>query len=383
MSIVYEGKDGSRRDITPVALKKRKGLVAGIAAGCVGIVALVGVGCYLYFGQSGSSGAFDSPEAVADKVAEYTIAGDMDSLFNLQEKRFQQRSMSDIRMTYDLEEDSREEAVKRYQKAFDEGVYPIMVSHYGDTVKVSYTVGDYAAYSDEAKKELELSYRMQGVDDEFTCDGAGVVPVTLHLSSENGMEPMDSEMLVPVIEIGGDWSLAQCVTNHYTDQVPEYTAGQPWMDILDGFHIVGEFDSEANRVYRQQEEANGIPMSTQIFMERDGKKKNWYYEDSYRNKVYVDVEVTDQLYGQVMATPNGIVKGPDGGEALTEETYDEYWNNYYEEENRKWLEEHPEAAEEMRKHEEAHKAYAESVSGNNVVNREVPDVVQPDGVSEE
>ena len=380
MSIVYENKDGSRTAVSASKKKKsRKGATVGIAAGVVGLAVLAGVGGYLYFGRHNSVSAFDTPEGVAQAAAECTIAKDMDGLFNLQSEKFQQRSMSDVRLTYSLEADDRAETVKVYQRDFDEGVYPVLLGHYGDTVRVTYDVGKYASYGDDNLSDIELPYRMQGVDDEFTCDDAGVVPVTLHLESDNGIEPMDSELLVPVIEIDGEWTLAQCTTEHYINQVPEYTAGEPWMDILDGFHIVGEFDSDSKRVFRQQEDTDIIPMSTQIFQEKDGNKTKWYYEDNFRNKVYVDVEVTDPLYGQVMATPNGKVTGPDGGEALTADTYEEYWNAFYEEENRKWLEEHPEAAEQMKELEEQHSHG--SVSGN-AISTQVPDVVQPDGVTD-
>lgn len=357
---------------------KKVGPIVGISVAAVGVIGLVWLGLWTYFGNKDAGAyGFKTPEELAQKVCDLTIVHDIEGVFNLQQEDFQARSDSDIRLTYQRAADDRQYTLQHYKEVFDDtsNIWHFYEERYGQRTKMSAETGTYEPYSEDGKDTYERMCLTQCVNDEFICDEVGVVPVTFHFEGESYDEPLSLDAKVPVVKIKGKWYLGQAIGEAYAKLVDPALTCPPWYDMLDGFHVLGEFDENRQRIWRQDAGSDVIPEGTQILKTEDGKK--WYYEDEYRNHAFCTVEVTNKLYGRMMATPTGEKEGPFGGEVLTEDTYEEWWNNYYEEEQRKWEEENPEeaaalAAEEEAMHEHDHddseffEEDPESVSGDDV-----------------
>ena len=139
-----------------------------------------------------------------------------------------------------------------------------------------------------------------GVGDDFELDEAGYVPVTATISGDSGVEPADVEHFVPVIKYKGDWYIGQ----EYGDAYVAAAGDMPTMtgDLLDGYHVVGEFDANGDRVYRTED-------GLQMFRDEDG---DYYYEDSFGNKHYCEYEVLN-VYGDLRGLLERLLREAGGG----------------------------------------------------------------------
>lgn len=311
MAITYQG--GSKRP----AKKNRTGLIAGCCVAVLGVVLLVALGIWTYTHSGLKSEKYKSPEEVAQAFIEKFYAGDAAGIFSMQPENMQARSKQDTEMTYSSGEVDLDTVIESQRKSMDAHLDNIH-SAYGDNWTVSLSsVGSYTQYPADEIESLQMSYRMMGVDDDFKLDDAGYVTVTVTFSGDSGVGPTDSVVNVPVIKMDGHWYIGQTYGEVYGN-LEEGSISDIAGDLLDGYHIVGEFDADGERIYRT---ADG----SQILTDDKGKH---YYEDEYGNKHYCEYKVLD-VYGQVEITKETKVTGPDGGEVLTEDTYEDYWSAYY------------------------------------------------------
>lgn len=313
MAITYQG--GQERK--PVKKNRNLIIILGCAA-AFAVILLVAFGIWTYTNSGLKASKYGSPQEVAQSFIEKFYAGDAAGVFAMQPEPMQARSKQDTSMTYSSVEGEvdLETVIEAQRGTMDAYLEGVQWGH-GDNWKASFKLGDYVAYGSDETDALSLSFRMMGVGDDFELDEAGYVPVTATISGDSGVEPADVEHFVPVIKYKGDWYIGQ----EYGDAYVAAAGDMPTMtgDLLDGYHVVGEFDANGDRVYRTED-------GLQMFRDEDG---DYYYEDSFGNKHYCEYEVLN-VYGQVKVTKETKVVGPHGGEELTAETYEDYWNDYYE-----------------------------------------------------
>lgn len=312
MAITYQG--GNKKSVK----KNRTALIIGCCVAFFGVIVLVALGIWTYTKSHLKADKFGTPEEVAQAFAEKLYAGDAMGIFSMQPENMQARSQQDTEMTYAETEGNLEAVVEQQRADMDVYLAGVKWAH-GDDWSADFSVGSYAKYSDDEIQSLQMSYRMMGVGDDFKLDEAGYVPVTATLSGKSGSESSDVIHYVPVVKVKGDWYIGQEYGEEYAEVVGgDIMTATMTGDLLDGYHVVGEFDAEGERVYRTED---GI----QVMKDEKG---DYYYEDSYGNKHYCEYKVLN-IYGQVEITKETKVVGPHGGEELTSETYEEYWDNYY------------------------------------------------------
>lgn len=312
MAITYQNKD-----LEKTARKHKKGPVIGCVAAASAVVGLVALGIWTYVNDGLKSKAYDSPTEVAQAFAEKFYSGDAAGVFSMQPEVMQARSKQDTEEVNGLVVDGSVESVVDIQRGTMDVYLDSVAASHGDNWKADFSVGEYTGFSDEEVEKLSLSYRMMGVADDFELDDAGYVLVTATLSGDSGSEPADVKHYVPVIKYKGGWYIGQEFGDEYmaaVDGIESMTG-----DLLDGYHTVGEFDINGERIYRTED-------GMQIMQDEKGE---YFYEDFYGNKHYCEFDVLD-IYGLVSITKDEKVVGPHGGEALTEETYEAYWDAYYE-----------------------------------------------------
>lgn len=326
MAITYQGQGVSSPNTNnekPVrkggSLNKRTvGIVAGCVASAAAIAGLV-VFCVHTYKSSGAE-RFKTAEELATRAIEYTYSDSAEGLFYLTPEDMQARSLQDVRNTYSFTDDGS--AMRKMDDKLTDFIKN-MDYLYGPGWTVAHKPIGYYRYTDEEKWNLELIYRMQGVSDDFLCDEAGYVEVEVTVTPLGHGETTTESRYIPVLKIDGSWYLG-----HYVDKVMlDKIEGQwePYGELLDGFHMVGSFDGEGTRIYYTED-------GYQLFLDKETGER--YYEGNYGNKHYVEYEVLD-IYGNC-STEDIRVEGPDGGEPLTDETYEAWYHEKYAKQIAEW-----------------------------------------------
>lgn len=352
MAITYQGQKISSPNTNnkkPVkkgsnSNKRTAGIIIGCVASAAAIVGLIILGVHTY--KSSKPERFETAEELAARAIEYTYVGSAEGLFNLTPEDMQERSLQDVRITYSFTDDAS--ATRKMDDQLGEFITN-MDYLYGQGWTMTQAPVGYYQYTEEEKSALEVLYRMQGVSDDFVCDEAGYVEVEVTITPLGYTDTTVESRYVPVLKIDGSWYLGQ-----YTDDVMlAKIDGQwePYGELLDGFHIVGEFDHEGTRIYRTED-------GHQLFLDKETGER--YYEGDYGNRHYVKYEVLD-IYGYC-SVEDIRVEGPDGGEPLTAETYDAWFNEKYSEQIAEWEAAH----EEAHSHEDVPGSEDGTVSGNEI-----------------
>ena len=254
-----------------------------------------------------------TPERVADEFITYTYANDVESIFNLMPQALQDRCISDLCETYQLNAESADDLKQVYGrlKAPLAEYIGILDDQHGDSWTETHTVQEEPAfvYDETQTGDLEFEYIIQGVDESFKLEAAQIEAVDLALEAKNGSPGLHTTLHVPVIKVDGDWYLGQQIGELYLPYKEGIT--DAYGTLMDGFHMVGEFDSNRRRIYRNAE-------GYQILIDEDGR---YYAEDGYGNiHYYEDAKGEKELE----------VTGPTGGEVLDESNYEAFWNAYWE-----------------------------------------------------
>ncbi len=291
-------------------ITKKTGIICIISAAAAICISFIGYKTY----RHEQEGGYKSPYELADDFVTYTYQGDTEAVFKMQPRTFQTRSIEDVQMTYGLDADDTAGAVSKLKEPLIEYI-ELLNSQHGQWTETHETAEDMRLYSKEELKDLKQTLKFQGVDEDYLykITKAGIVDVYVDLKASTLSGGYCHTVHVPVYKHNGYWYLGQ----RTGDVFLALTEGEyePYGNLLDGFNVVGEWDAEGNRVIRNEE-------GYQIFTDEDTGLE--YYEDIYGNKYYYDKNGHEN--GKVTR-----VTGPDGGEPLTEETWEDYWNAYYEE----------------------------------------------------
>lgn len=252
----------------------------------------------LLFHRSNQEGYKEnSPEGIASKFIEYVYNGDIEGIRSLMPEDISMLTLENTKELWGLTSD--EEALE-YQGSSLNDYLDNLDATFVDW-DMEYEIQEITPYSDEELKETNMLLRM--MDSEYQAKKAAKVTVQISFLAVNGTEGSVT-LVVPVYRSGSIWSLGQYIGSAIPDTDGIYTS---WFgDLMDGAYIVGYFDENGNRVYYDEE---GYEMTEQ----EDG---SWIGYDEYGNIRYYDEnqELTK-------------VTGPNGGDALTEETYIDFYEN--------------------------------------------------------
>lgn len=313
MAITYdEGMEPKRKR------KKANGKAVGASVGCaVAIAAVVGLaflGVSTYRKQEAlRPRGYETPEEAAEAAVGHMLDGDGASIVRMMPEALRSRVITDVQTTYGIADDDAE-GLKRRMYATLSGYASMLDGVNGGDRENSVGSPEVTVYDEEALKDYNFQLKVTGVAD-WSADGAAVAKVPYGISSSFGAS-WSGDVAVPLVQADGKWYFGQGVGTTYA----EVARGLPdvFGELGDGFHMDGEYDSDGNKVIRNEE---GYRI---VFGEKEA-----YYDDLYGNRHYLDGDLAETR-----------VEGPDGGEPLTEETYPEW----LERKQAEWEAEHPEAA---------------------------------------
>ncbi len=257
---------------------------------------------------------YESPYELADDFVTYTYKGDTESIFKMQAKLFQERSIQDNQNTCGIPEDDVKSAIANLKRPLKEYIETLASQHgtWTETHKVN---NDMYVYTEEDLADLRQALKYQGIDPDYLNEitKAGIVDVDVDLKASNGSGGYPHTVHVPVYKHGDYWYLGQRTGTTFLSKIEG--EHDPYGDLLDGFSITGNWDAQGNEIVENAE-------GNRVFTDADTGRE--YYEDIYGNRHYYDKDGHEG---------NNVVEvtGPDGGEALTDTTWKEYWDTYYEE----------------------------------------------------
>lgn len=265
------------------------------------ILCLIGYKTFLHEKGAG----YKSPYELADDFVTYTYQGDTESIFKMQPAVFQERSIHDNQMKYAMTEDEVKQAIENLKKPLAEYIETLNTQH-GEWTETHEVAKDMYEYTDDELFAMQELLKSQGIDEEYVdkISKIGIVDVDVDLTASNDSGGYPHVVHVPVYKHGSFWYLGQRIGDVFT----KMTEGDhdPYGDLLDGFTIVNRETNEEGY---------------EILVDPETRRE--YYQDSYGNKYFYDENGHEG--GNIVETT-----GPDGGEVLTEDTWEDYWNNYYE-----------------------------------------------------
>lgn len=273
-----------------------------IGIGCIVLFCVAVFFIMIYFKNAQTEDGvlcYNTPQELADAFVTATYVNDTDTIFMMMPKAMQIRALSDIQATHGIED--TEGAMEKYRTYLADYISTMNQLH-GDAWSETHTVLDTLyTYTDEELDDLNLKLKMQGVED-LVVDKAVIVEVDVDLVASNGTGGYRHVVDVPVIKIGRKWYLGQRIGAEFEKRL--LMKYDPYGSLLDGFHVIGEFDADGNRIIRNE-------YGQRILSDENGQ---WFSHDIYGNIVYYN-----DAYEQIDIT------GPDGGEPLTEETCEAYF----------------------------------------------------------
>lgn len=263
--------------------------------------------------QSTTDRGYESPYDLAENLISYTFQGDSEHIFKMLPKSFQTRAIEDNQMSNALVEDDVKTAIANIKKPIDDFI-ELMNNMHGQWTETHTINQDMYVYTENELSDLKKLLKMQGIDKEFVdeIDEAGIITADVNITATTSSGGWKPTISIPVYKNGKYWYLGL----RTGDVFEAHTEGEYdiYGDFLDGFVIVGNFDVDGNPIFYTDE-----GMMIQI----DEDTGLEYYEDQYGNKHFYDKK------GHEGGNIKKVI-GPDGGEPLTEDTWEEWWDNYYE-----------------------------------------------------
>lgn len=178
------------------AKKSGNGLIIGIIIAVV-VVAVLAVGVYFIFfrdggGGSGKGGSSKSgPEGVAEDYIKAVVTADIDGIIDLIPDEVFEATAEENDMT-----------VREAKSAIKESLeYELEDEALFDEIKVSTKVGKEKSYSRSAYSDVEYAYD----EIDVAIDDATRIEVDLELTYDGDKASTDSPILVPVVQIDGQW----------------------------------------------------------------------------------------------------------------------------------------------------------------------------------
>lgn len=269
------------------------------------IVLVVGTSCLLlalfatiifesnrYFDGAETNGLRDVAESFTEAVYK---ADNCNDIYGLLPEEFQDKLLETTKKTWDLETD--EDALSFLYKPIGE-YRDTLNKIFGEGWTFEYEVGEIDTYTAEEIADLNLQLKMMDVEG-YEAKDAARVNMEVKFQAVNGTAG-SAEFYVPVFFSGNSWALGQYIGLGApdTDLVFQTRFG----DLMDGFPIVGNFDTDGNRV----------EYSDDGYMITEQDDGTWIGSDEYGNVRYYD-EGKKFLYAS----------GPDGGDEITESQTDE------------------------------------------------------------
>lgn len=200
---------------------------------------------------------YDSPYTLADDFVTYTYQGDTESIFKMQPRVFQERSIQNTQMSNGLEESDVSGAVELLKRPLAKYMETLKDQHgqWTETHEVDETM---YTYTEKELDALQKLLKYQGVDEEWIYEitNAGIVNVSVKLNASNGSGGYDHTVRVPVYEYDGRWYLGQRIGDVFLAAVEG--EHDPYGDLLDGFIITDSWDADGNKVIQNEEEYGNL-----------------------------------------------------------------------------------------------------------------------------
>lgn len=281
---------------------------------CLGVILVTGMILLFCLPKSNMQNGYSSKEELVAAVISATYDDDFITVMNAMPKQFREKLEEKAVAYYGASEGKLESIANSYSGKFEEYAANLD-AFYGesDTEEMwseSYEITDYYKYSDEETDIVRQMLNMAGIDRDYAIEEYGVITVKITINpTYDHKEIQEHDIFLPVLCHKGMWFLAQNYGT-YAEEKMYSSMTDIYGSLLDGFVIDGTIDQYG---YKILDTENGTTVRW------DPKYESYTYTDMYGN-IHL---CTDKL-------KDTKVIGPDGGDPITEEEYNEQMKEYYE-----------------------------------------------------
>lgn len=246
-------------------------------------------GCFLalarYAGEESQTG---TPQAIAGSFTDAVYkADDCKNIIGLMPETLQGKVLETTKRTWNLESD--EEALDFLFKPIRE-YRDILDKSFGEGWQFEYEVGDIEKFTDEELEDLKQQLQMMDVDGYEVKDAARA-NVEVRFQAVNGTAG-SANFYVPVYYSRGGWYLGQYIGIGAPDPALVYLTR--FGDLMDGFPIVGMFNSSGNRIDYDDEGYEITEQEDGTWIGNDGDGNVRYYDE---NKAFLYSDGPDGAAG--------------------------------------------------------------------------------------